>query len=260
MAAERETAEYPVLRPPRTLATAWLIARRAARESLNDRSTLTVSVFFALALPLGFALGVVWPAVTHATTPAKAADLGATMAVYLLIVGLGPSSNAISVASGVFAGEMEKGNLAPLLATPASNLAIFAGKVLGAVLPAWLYAAIGEAIYLTAIALSAGPDRLRLLPLPLALAMLLLVPSVAVLGATVASLVSSRARTYTGAQTVASLALAPIMGGLIGLAFLMRSWGPWWPFAAVAAVVVLDALLIARGAATWRREEVLAKR
>jgi ABC-type Na+ efflux pump permease subunit len=182
------------------------------------------------------------------------------MAFYLLVVGLGPAANAGSVASGVFAGEMEKGNLAPLLATPASNFAIFAGKVFGSVLPALLYTAIAVAVYLAGIGLTAGSNGLHLMPLSLAFALLLLVPAIALLGAAVASLISSHARTYTGAQTVSSLLLVPIMGCLVALALAMRYWGSWWPFAPVAAVYGLDALLIARGAATWRREEVMARR
>jgi ABC-2 type transport system permease protein len=257
MTGAAATPTYP---RPSTLATAWLIARRAALESLRDRSTLVLSIIFALALPTFFALGAVRPEALHARTGAQRIDLGATMALYLLIVGLGPSSSASSVAAGVFAGEMEKGNLAPLLATPASNLAIFLGKIAGAVLPACLYAAIAEAIFLTEVALAAGPDRLRLLPVSLSAVMLLLVPALATLNATLASLISSRARTYTGAQTVAGLLLVPIMAVLVGIAYLLRYWGPWWPFAVVAALVAIDALLIARGAATWRREEVLARR
>lgn len=250
----------PILAKPGTMLTAWLIARRAALESLRDRSTLTFSILFSLGLPTFFALGVIRSQSASAHSPGQLADLGASMALYLLAVGLGPSSSASSVAAGVFAGEMEKGNLAPLLATPASNLAIFAGKVFGAVLPALIYVALAEVIYLAEIAAALGPARLRLLPLSLAVAMLLLVPALSVLSATVASLVSARARTYTGAQTVAGLLLVPIMGALLGVAYLMRYWGPWWPFAGVAALLGLDVLLIARGAATWRREEVLARR
>lgn len=246
--------------PPGMPWTVWLIARRAALESLRDRSTLVLSVLFAVAVPTFFALGLIRPAALQADTIKKQIDLGAMIAFYLLVVGLGPAANAGSVASGVFAGEMEKGNLAPLLATPASNFAIFAGKVFGAVLPALLYTAIAEAVYLAEIGLTAGSNGLRLIPLSLACAVLLLVPGIALLGATVASLVSSRARTYTSAQTVSSLLLVPIMGCLVAVALAMRYWGAWWPFAPVVAVFGLDALLIARGAATWRREEVMARR
>ena len=246
--------EAPTL--PSTQRATWLVARRAAIESLSDRSTRFTSAFFALALPTIFELSLIQPEVRHSHV---GPSVGALMAVYALIVGLGPSSSAISIASGVFAGEMEKGNLAPLLATPASNTAIFAGKVMGAVLPAFIYAAVAETVYFAEIAALNGPGKLSLLPLGLTVAMLVMVPAIALLSATIASLISTRARTYTAAQTVTSLVLVPVMGGLIGLAFVMRSWPVWWIAAGVAALLAVDLTLIAVTASRWRREEILAQ-
>lgn len=234
--------------------TTWIIARRAAIESVHDRMTLIFSATMALVLPFLIVLLVIRPQATHN------AGLGTLLAVYLLIAGLLPSNGSIGVAAGVFAGEKEQGNLAPLLATPASNRAIFGGKVLGAVLPALLYAVIAEVCYLTEVTLLVGADKLRLLPPALSLAMIALVPTYAVLGAAVASLISSRVRTYQSAQTLSSLALLPIMGALFGLAFAMQKWGVWLLLIAVVLIIALDALLIMLGAATWRREEVMAQR
>ncbi|HUX86890.1 MAG TPA: hypothetical protein VMW65_07800, partial [Chloroflexota bacterium] len=185
---------------------------------------------------------------------------GGVVAVYLLVVGLMPASGAIGIASGLFAGEKEQGRLLPLLATPVSNQSIFAGKVLGAVLPALLYAGVAEVSYLTEIGLLVGMPTLRQLPLVLAFAMLALVPADAILGAVVASLVSSRVRTYQSAQMLTSLALVPIMGALFGLAIQMQRWGPWGLVIVVAVLVALDVLLVVVSAATWRREEVMAHR
>lgn len=263
--AQVPSGEAPTYTPPGTSATAWLIARRGALESLRDRSTMVANTFFALVIPALLAVLVVRPQAAQAAQAAHAAGgkeaaLGTAMAAYLLVVGLLPSSGSVGIAAGVFAGEKEQGNLAPLLATPASNVAIFAGKVLGAVLPALLYAMVAELVYLGVVALTSGADKLRLLPPALSLAMLACVPAVAVLGAAVASLISSRVRTYNGAQVLTSLALLPIMAALFSLAFMMREWGAPALLAAVASLLLLDALLIALGAATWRREEVMAQR
>jgi len=255
---QMEPAFAPSARPGDARVT-WLIARRAALESLRDRMTLAFNALFALLVPFL----VVWLVVRPQTADhggKTGAALGIVIATYMLVVGLMPSSGAIGIASGVFAGEKEQGNLAPLLATPASNRAIFGGKVLGAVLPAFLYAAIAEVCYLSGVALLVGVDKLRLLPAAQSLAMLALVPSYAVLGAAVASLISSRVRTYQSAQTLSSLALFPIMGALFALAFAMQTWGAWLLLVAVIAVVAVDALLIVVSAATWRREEVMAHR
>src|ERR1700674_6088823 len=66
----------------------------------------------------------------------------AALAFNLLVVGLLPTVSAVGVAAGQFAGEKERGILTPLLASPASNLAIFGGKVLGAIIPPLAYSLV----------------------------------------------------------------------------------------------------------------------
>src|SRR5262249_7887022 len=151
------------------LVSTLLIARRGALESLRDRSTMGLGTFFSLVLPLVLV-------VTSIRPRAGQADFsGGALAGYLLLVGMLPTSTAVGSASGQFAGEFEQGNLTPLLASPASNAAIFAGKVLGAVGPALLFAIVAEISYLggLAILVSGGVGSL---PLGLSLAMLALVP------------------------------------------------------------------------------------
>lgn len=242
---------------PGDLRMSWIIAWRATLEALHDRMTLSVSTVFALVVPILVVLLLVRPDAARLADPAA---VGTSLAIYLLAVGLMPSSGSVGIASGLFAGEREHGNLLPLLASPASNRAIFAGKVLGAVLPALLYAGIAEVSYLAEIGLFFGVSTLQLLPLALSLAMLALVPADALLGAAVASLVSSRVRTYQSAQMISGLALYPLMAALFGLLLLARYWGPWALAGAVALVFVVDAVLIVFGAATWQREEVMARR
>jgi ABC-type Na+ efflux pump permease subunit len=235
----------------------WLIARRGALESLRDRTTLGVSLIWALLVPFVLALTLIRPQAERAGDVAR---LGSSIAIFLLVVGLMPTSGSIGIAAGLFAGEREQGNLLPLLATPASNRAIFAGKVLGAVLPALLYAAVAEANFLGELWLLLGGTAIRALPLAFSVAMVALVPGNAVLGAAVASVVSSRVRTYQSAQMLTSLVMFPIMAALFALAAQMQRWGAWALLAGVLAIVVLDVFVVVLGAATWRREEVMARR
>jgi ABC-type Na+ efflux pump permease subunit len=244
---------------PGDLRTTWLIARRAAAESVHDRMTTVLGALWSLAAPLLVVLFVIRPVAIQGGRLAEEA-LPTLVAGYLLGVGLMPASVSIGIACGLFAGEKEQGNLLPLLATPATNRAIFAGKVLGAVLPGLLYAAIAEVSYVTEIRLFLGASTLRLMPLALSVALVALVPADTVLEAAVASLVSSRVRTYQSAQMLSGLALFPVMGALFALAFEMQRRGVWIVALAIASIVVLDGLLILVSAATWRREEVLARR
>src|SRR5436190_15508515 len=188
-----------------TMHITWLIARRQMLEAIRDRSTLMMSGMF-LILQTVLVLISVGPALQdHTIVGLQRA--GFLMAFYLLFVGLMPATPAIGIASGVFAGDKERGCLTPLLVTPASNTAIFAGKVLGAVLPALAYSVIGILVYLAEIALLYGPDKLALLPVGLSLLILLVIPALALLGATVASLISSRVTTFQSAQNYSSLLL-----------------------------------------------------
>lgn len=238
---------------------AWLIARRAATEALRDRLSLLVGLFFALVLPLGVLVLVVRPMAAGADGRSEPL-LGAGLPFYLLLVGVLPAFSAVGIAAGQFAGEKERGILTPLLASPASNLAIFAGKVLGAVIPPLMYAAAAEAVYAAGVAVLLGPTALGFLPVPLTAATVLLVPAVTCFAAVVASLISSRVRTFNAAQQLGGLALMPVWGLVFALAARLREFGPTALFGTVAALLLLDAALTALAAATWRREEVLAQR
>ena len=233
----------------------WLIARRAAMESLNDRLTRLMNVFFALVAPVVLLVLVIKPLQTAAP------ELIATvLPFYVLVIGMLPAVGAVGIAAGQFAGETERGVLTPLLASPASNLAIFGGKVLGSVLPPVLYSAIAEAIYIGGIAVLLGPEQLALVPPPLSVAMLLLVPSATCLAAIVGALVSSRVRTYNSAQQIAGILLVPLWAVLFGVAFRLEGWGNLGLAVVVGGLVLLDVVLIVIAARTWQREEVLSQR
>jgi len=177
-----------------------------------------------------------------------------------MVIGMMPAVGAVGIAAGQFAGERERGVLTPMLASPASNLAIFGGKVLGSILPPVLYSLIAQVIYLVGVAVILGADRLAMLSPALTAAMLLLVPSATCLAAIIGALVSSRVRTYNAAQQIAGILLVPMWAVLFGLAFRLQEWGYVGMVATVSGVILLDAVLIVIAAQTWRREEVLSHR
>lgn len=241
------------------LRTLWLIARRAAVESLRDRMTIAINLLFSIGLPILIVQTVVRFQVA-ASAPGEGRALGQALAIYFLLLGLAPTSGAVGIACGQFAGEKEMGSLAPLLASPASNGAIFGGKILAAVLPALLFAIVAEVTFLINLLALIGVAGVRLLRGDLSLALLALVPGVAIFTATIGSLVSSRVRTFNTAQQISGLVLAPLTGSLAILAFRLPHVGTAGLVAVVAGVFALDALLIVVAARTWRREEVLAGR
>src|SRR5262249_33525133 len=138
-------------RTPRDPIAVWLIARRAAVESLNDRGTRLMNVFFSLVAPLALLVLVIRP------LSAASADLtSSVLPFYLMVIGMMPAVGAVGIAAGQFAGERERGVLTPMLASPASNLAIFGGKVIGSILPPVLYSAIAQVIYIAGVAVILG--------------------------------------------------------------------------------------------------------
>jgi ABC-type transport system involved in multi-copper enzyme maturation permease subunit len=241
--------------PPSDVRLLLLIARRGALESLRDRMTIIISLFFALAFPLFLLSTVLRPL---ASSRDQAAEAG--LAIYFLIIGLMPTTSAVGIASGQFAGEKEQGNLTPLLASPASNVAIYGGKVLGSIIPGILFSIVAEGVYVGGLALTLGVATVRLLPAALSFTMLALVPIVALFAATIASLISSRVRTFNTAQQVSGLVLLPLWAVVFGVAAKLQSWGVRSLVAMIVVLLVIDVILTVFSATTWRREEVLAQR
>ncbi len=243
--------------PPGDAMTLWLIGRRAALESLRDRMTLLMSIFFAIVMPLALLVLLLRQMLADGVVDQD--KLGGMLTFYLFVVGLAPAVSAVGIAAGQFAGEKERGILTPLLASPASNVAIFGGKVLGAIMPPLGYAVVGEMVYLVGIAGLLGPARLNLISPPLAAALVCLVPEVIALAAIVASLISSRVRTFNAAQQLAGLALIPVWGVVFSLVFRLSNWGSFGVIAVLVGMLVLDVMLLVVAAASWRREEVLSQ-
>lgn len=253
---QSECSLGPRYQAPGDVGMTWLIAERAAVEALQDRLSLLVGVFFALGPPIGVLTFVVHPLAIGAGNDNPALRAGVDF--YLLVVGLLPAISAVGIAAGQFAGEKERGVLTPLLASPASNLAIFGGKVMGAVMPPLAYATLAEAVYLVGLVVVLGPAWLRLLSLPFGLATIALVPAVTWFAAIVASLISSRVRTFNAAQQIGGLVLMPVWGVVFGLGARGTDTGTAGLVGAVAGLLLLNVVLTVLAAATWRREEVLA--
>src|SRR5439155_22604981 len=125
--------------PPGDMRMTWLIGQRAAIEAMQDQLSLLMGVGFAFVLPILLVALIVRPVGSSPSADGQP-PLGDMLAIYLLVVGLLPTIAAIGIACGQFAGEKERGILTPLLASPASNMAIFAGKVVGAIIPSLVYA------------------------------------------------------------------------------------------------------------------------
>jgi len=241
--------------PLPTLPAIWLVARRQLVEALWTRSSL---VMFGVSLVIN--TFIVWSTLQPQNqSPNGHSAIGNTLAFLLLFVALLNSQPAVGIAAGVFAGDKERGCLLPLLATPVSNTALLAGKVLGAVIPALLYTVAGIIIYLIEIILLFGPATLAFMPLGLSLAIIAFIPALLIFAATVASLISSRVATFQSAQTYSSLITTGLWLIFGALVFVAAFFTLWIFVLGVLIAYMLDGLLIILAARTWQREEVMAK-
>jgi ABC-type Na+ efflux pump permease subunit len=258
LTAGRGLLRAPIRKAP-PLQVIWVIAWRHIKESLHNRSTYLMAAFYLL-LPLGLVLFTLRPVLLAADTESAAQAAGGLMAFYLLMAGLLPCTWSVGIAAVAFAAEKEQGSLTPLLATPASNTSIFAGKVMGAVVPALTLSLSNILAYLVAIVLLFSPASLAFLPVGFSLLMLALLPATSLLGAGLSSMISARVNTEQVANQYGSLILTGITVGLFFFVLRVPAWGLGAFAGAIALIYIVSVAIIVISARTWRREEVMARR
>lgn len=168
--------------------------------------------------------------------------LGYLLAPLFLVV---PMMVASVLAADSFAGEKERGTLEALLHAPVREIDLFAGKLLGAWLPAVAIGIVGIAGYAAVATWAAWPlVGGPFLPLAVWLPLTLWVgPAVALAGLATTVLISARVRTFQEAYQLGGVVVVPIVALVVAQA---------------TGVLVLDArLLILVGAAVWIVDAVL---
>ncbi len=233
---------------------AWIITRREVRDTIRD---------WRLMVPIGL-LTLVFPALMQFVAILAqdwvrrwgAELIGERMIPFLLmIVGFFPISFSLVIALETFVGEKERYSLEPLLATPLTNEELYWGKTMAAMIPPVLASYLGLIVYL--IGLYIG---LRWLPDPELLALIVLLTTaealVMVSGAVV---ISSQTTSVRAANILASFIIIP-MTLLVQAESFMMFWGNyaalWW---ILAALLVVDAVLVRMGMRIFNREELLGR-
>jgi len=182
--------------------------------------------------------------------------LNQTIFYFLLL----PLIIPLSIAVYAIVGEKEQRSLEPLLATPLTDLELFAGKVLAATLPgvviSWLFfgAFLGIANFIVTSKLVGA-----VLSPPWLLAIFLLSPLVAVFTVTVSMAISSRMSDTRAAYQLSSFAVLPVVIPIFiyGLKSGLLRAGMIALEAGIVAVVDIAMLILA---AKWfRREQILVR-
>ena len=183
--------------------------------------------------------------------------LGFTLAPLFLIMPLMFSS---VVGADSFVGERERKTMEALLYMPTSDMELFLGKVLAAVLPAIGLSWITYLVYIVVVNAASYPLFGHIwFPLPTWWPLMFwLTPSLALLGISATVLVSSRVKTFMEAYQLSGslvvLVLALVIGQISGVLFL----GVGTELLIGLLIWIIDAILIHLSVKNFKRSTLIA--
>lgn len=183
---------------------------------------------------------------------------GFTLAPLFLIM---PLMFSTVIGSDSFVGERERKTMEALLYAPTSDMELFLGKVLAAVIPAIGLSWITYLMYIIVVNVASYPLFGEVwFPLPTWYPLMLwMTPALAVLGISATVLISSRVRTFMEAYQMSAslvvLVLALVIGQVTGVLFL----GVGTALAIGAVIWLVDAALIYISVKKFKRSSLIAK-
>jgi uncharacterized membrane protein SpoIIM required for sporulation len=232
----------------------WIIARRELRDTIRDwRIVLPI-----LILTLGFPWLANW---TAQSAVEFVGGYGATIVgerfipFLLMVVGFFPISFSLVIALETFVGEKERRSIEPLLSMPISDLELYLGKTISAIVPPLLGSVLGISVYLLGLYLSLGYTP----PTELFVQIFLLNIVAALVMVSGAVVVSSQTTSVRASNLLASFIIVP-MALLIQGESVVMFWGNYdglWVLLLGLLVVVV--ILVRMGVKTFNREEILGR-
>ena len=237
-----------------SLRMALIITYREVRDQFRDWRIIFPVVVLTLVFPslMNFTAHQAMSFVQKYDAPIIAERL---IPFLLMVVGFFPISVSLVIALESFVGEKERHSIEPLLCSPLSDLQLYLGKLLAAMVPPLLASYLGILVYLIGVYFQIGWT-----PPPLLLVQILLLTSVqAVLMVSGAIVVSSQTTSVRAANLLASFIIIP-MAFLIQGESVVMFWARynilWW---AILGQVLITGLLIRTGVAYFNREEMLGR-
>lgn len=249
-----DTSVSPLAALTATFRDALIITRREVRDSLRDWRILTPILILTLVFPwiMNFTTRVAIDFVTEYSAtiiPIRLIPFG------LMIVGFFPITFSLVIALETFVGEKERNSLEPLLGSPLSDASLYLGKLMAATLLPLGAAFIGITAYLAWLYVSIGYTTD-----PLVLTQILLLTTMeAFVMVTGAVVVSTHTTSVRAANLLASFIIIP-MAFLLQAESILLFWGNYdvlWYI--IAALLVIDLILIRMGIQTFNREEILSR-
>lgn len=245
-----------------TLRNSWIITRRELYDSLRDWRIIGPLIVLTFGFPFlaQFMLNAALNFVSQFS-----AEIVAERGVpfLLMIVGFFPISISLVIALESFVGEKERRSLEPLLSTPLTDMELYIGKTLAAMLPPLVATLGGMSVYVLFI----FNTDLSWRPQPILLFQIVLLTIVQALVMITGSVVVSSQTTSTrAANLLASFIIIPMAIAVNVESFIMfqapdidspSGIGAFW---AVSVAMFLIAILLFRvGRAVFNREALLKR-
>lgn len=231
-----------------------VITRREIRDQFRDWRIIFPLVVLTLIFPwlMDFTASQAVDFVERYNAP----EVGARLIPFLLmVVGFFPISVSLVLALESFVGEKERRSIEPLLCSPLSDLQLYLGKLLAAMVPPLLASYLGISVYLVGVYFNVGWKP----PFELLTQILILTAVQAILMVSGAVVISSQTTSVRAANLLASFIIIPMALLIQGESILMF-WGLyrslWW---AVVGQLIITVLLIRTGVAYFNREEMLGR-
>ena len=236
------------------LQNALVITRREIRDSFRDWRIMTPIFILTLIFPalMNFTaqLAVNWVAQYDAPL------VGERLIPFLLmIVGFFPISFSLVIALETFVGEKERNSIEPLLSMPVSDLELYIGKMLAALIVPLSASYLGIAVYLIGLKFSINynPDFW------LVLQMFLLTTAEGLVMVSGAVVISSQTTSTRAANLLASFIIVP-MALLLQAESVLLFWGEYLAlWLIILAMLVVDLILVRMGVRIFNREEILGE-
>ena len=224
----------------------FVIMRRELRALLQDRRSVTMMVIFGLLLPVLVANG----AIGSKGKPSIVLGILTEVLVFPYIAGLQAALTA-------FVGEREHGTLGPLLATPLSNVSIFAGKLLGAAyVPSLATSAVGLIAFMAFLHGKAS-DPLTVVAHATLIETIVLSLIAGFAMVVFGLLIGSKSKSVRGAQAITAVVVFPVIFGVQVLAQVVLNYSAWLAWGVMLLLIVAIAASLWFSAHIWNREEAL---
>lgn len=237
------------------LSEAFVLLQRELIDTLRDWRIvvpiIVLTLFFPFLMNLTAGLAADWVA-KYGGAPI----IGERIIPFLLmVVGFFPLSFSLVIALEVFVGEKERKSLEPLLASPLTDGQLYFGKTLASMIPPLVASYLGITVYLVGLKIFRNWQP----PFELLVLVILLTTTKALVMVSGAVVISSQTTSVRAANLLASFVIIP-MALLVQGESLIMFWANypvlWW---ILAALLVVNVLLVRMGLQLFDREELLGR-